>query len=337
MAIGSSRASYEWLEHWAKAPDTESARTEWAHHDVGVTQGGEVVTFHQDNRTVLVLSKDGDVLRSWDSGLTAAHGMVMVVEGASEYAWIADTGRARLAGQQYKATDTGKRLSGRVVKTTLDGKITAELQEPGIPIYREGNYLPTSVAVNEERHGGNGDIWVADGYGQSYVHRYTKAGEYVGSINGEEGGGGRFSTPHGVYVDRRRSEPELYIADRANHQVQVYDLEGRFKRAFGSDFLTSPSVFAVDGDLLVVGELRARLAVLDGDDKLVTYLGSNEEVCDVPGWPNNLDDGGKIVPTSLIQHGKFNSPHGLAADSDGNLYVAEWLIGGRMVKLAKAG
>ncbi len=337
MAIGSGRASYEWLDHWAKVPDTESARTEWAHHDVGVTQGGEVVTFHQDNRTVLVLGKDGDVLRSWDSGLTAAHGMVMVVEGASEYAWIADTGRTRPASQQYRATDTGQRLSGRVVKTTLDGKIIAELQEPGIPIYREGDYLPTSVAVNEERHGGNGDIWVADGYGQSYVHRYTKAGEYVGGITGEEGRGGRFSTPHGVFVDRRRSEPELYVADRANHQVQVYDLEGTFKRAFGSDFLTSPSVFAVDGDLLVVGELRARLAVLDGDDKLVTYLGSNEEVCDVPGWPNNLNDGGEIVPTSLIQHGKFNSPHGLAADSDGNLYVAEWLIGGRMVKLAKAG
>ena len=45
----------------------------------------------------------------------------------------------------------------------------------------------------------------------------------------------------------------------------------------------------------------------------------------------------KNIPTSLIQHRKFNCPHGLAADSGGNLYIAEWLIDGRMVKLAKAG
>ena len=335
MRIGSGATNYDWNDCWAKVPDTESARTGWSHHDVAIARGGEVVTFHQDNHTMLVLGKDGEFLRSVDTGLTEAHGMVLVVEGESEYAWIADTGRTRLASQGYQGPDSGQRISGRVVKTTMDGKITAELEKPDIPVYQEGNYRPTSVAVNEERHGGNGDIWVADGYGQYYVHRYTKAGDYLGSINGEEGRGGRFSVPHGVFVDRRRSGPELYIADRLNRQVQVYDLEGKFKRAFGSDFLSSPGGFAVDGDLLVVGELQARLAVLDVDDNLVTYLGSNEGVCDLPGWPNNLNDGGEIIATNRIQPGRFNSPHNLAADSEGNLYVSEWLIGGRMVKMAK--
>ncbi len=71
----------------------------------------------------------------------------------------------------------------------------------------------------------------------------------------------------------------------------MYDLDGGFKRVFGSDFLISPSGFAVDGNRLIIAELRARLTVLDADDRPVCYLGSNEEVCDVDGWPNNRDGG----------------------------------------------
>ena len=337
MRVGSGVASYDWIDYWASVLDSESARTGWAHHGLAVTQAGDVVTFHQDNRTVLVLGKDGQVLRSWDSGLTAAHGMVSVMEAdGREYLWIADTGRPRHKKDGYQSIGTG-RISGRVVRSTLDGRITAELQQPDLPLYRESDYLPTSVVVNEERHGGNGDVWVADGYGQSYVHRYAKDGSYVGSINGAEGEAGRFNTAHGVWIDRRRSEAELYIADRSNRQVQVYDLEGRFKRSFGSEFFSSPSGFAGDGDLLVVAELRARLAVLDVGDSLVTYLGPNEGVCDLEGWPNQLSNAKEIIPTNRIEAGKFNSPHGIAADPDGNIYVAEWLIGGRIIKLVKTG
>jgi len=201
-------------------------------------------------------------------------------------------------------------------------------------------YSPTWVAVNEERHGGNGDVWVADGYGQSYVHRYDKSGNYIASINGEEGVAGRFNCPHAIFIDRRRSGQggsgtELYVADRANGRVQVYDLEGNFKRVFGSGFLTTPSGFAVHGDLLVIAELRARLTLCGKNDEFICYLGANEAVCDVEGWPNNKDASGNIIPTSLLESGKFNSPHGLAADAQGNLYVAEWLIGGRFIRLGK--
>ena len=59
-------------------------------------------------------------------------------------------------------------------------------------------------------------------------------------------------------------------------------------------------------------------------------------MCDVDGWPNNKNENGKIVQTRLLEIGKFNSPHGIAVDEEGNLYVAEWLIGGRITKLAKS-
>ncbi|MDP6453297.1 MAG: hypothetical protein QF898_08325, partial [SAR202 cluster bacterium] len=218
--------------------------------------------------------------------------------------------------------------TGQAVKITLDGEVVQRLERPDLPVYDSGMYSPTSVAVN----GANGDIWLADGYGQSYVHRYDCSGNYLSSINGEEGAG-RFATPHSVFVDTRKPDAELYISDRANGRVQVYDLEGQFKRAFGSDFLTTPSAFAIHGDKMVIAELNARLAVVDSSDCLIGYLGGNVSVADVAGWPNNLDDSGTPIRTSLLEPGKFNSPHGLALDSEGNIYVSEWLIGGRFIKL----
>jgi len=336
MRVGSGDSTYEWVEHWAKIPDTESARSGWAHHGVAISESGHVIALHQEDATVLVFDGDGNLERSWPSGLIEAHGITLVKEGDTEYLWIADNGRKRLArnGYEYPA-GSGGRVSGQVVKMTLDGRTVARLERPDLAVYRDGDYMPTWVAVNQERHGGNGDVWVADGYGASYVHRYDKSGSYIGSINGEEGDAGAFSCPHAIFVDTRKGEPELYVADRANGRVQVYDLEGSYKRAFGSDFLTSPSGFDSHGELLIIAELRARLAVLDRDDRLVTNLGANLEVCDGDGWPNVKNEQGESVRPPLLEEGKFNSPHGMAVDPDGNIYVAEWLIGGRFTKLAK--
>ena len=336
MQIGSGANKYEWDADWARIPDTESARTGFAHHGVAVTEASEIIAFHQSDRTFLVFDQDGNLKRSWPSGLTEAHGITLVKAGGTEYLWVADNGRKSPASQGYVYPSGGGQVVGQVVKITLKGQTVMTLERPDVEVYQSGNYMPTWVAVNEERYGGNGDVWVADGYGQSHVHRFTSSGEYVGSINGEEGQAGRFNCPHAIFVDRRKSEAELYISDRANGRVQVYDLEGNFKRTFGSDFLTTPSGFITDGENMVIAELRARLAVVDVDDKLICYLGDNESVCGLDGWPNSRGDRGEIMSTPHLEPGKFNSPHGIAVDAGGNIYVAEWLIGGRMVKLAKS-
>ncbi|HVC33803.1 MAG TPA: hypothetical protein VNL16_09865 [Chloroflexota bacterium] len=334
MQIGSGEHTYAWIDRWARIPDTETARLGWAHHAVVATADGKIIAFHPGDPTTLVFDRDGNLQSAWNADLAEAHGMTVVQDGGTEYLWIADQGakRALQDGYTYQMASKG----WQVVKTTLDGKIVARLSEPPpLALYAEKRYAPTWVAVNEERHGGNGDVWVTDGYGQSYVHRYNNAGAYVGSINGEEGRAGAFACPHAIWVDPRKAEPELYVADRTNHRIQVYDLDGRFKRVFGSDFLSSPSAFARIGDRLVIGELRARLTILDENDQLVCYLGENEAVCGVDGWPNVKDEQGAISRTDRLEPGRFNSPHGLAADGDGNLYVSEWLIGGRFTKLAK--
>ena len=335
MRVGNGPNSYGWDDQWAKLPATESARTGWSHHGVVVTEWGGVVTYHPGDATIYILDKAGNPIRTWDISVADAHGITLVKEGATECLWIADNGRKRQPQLGYEYPPSTGPYSGQVLKTNLDGEILSTLPKPDLAIYQEGNYSPTFVAVNEERHGGNGDIWVADGYGESYVHRYSKSGEYISSINGEEGRAGRFDCPHGIFIDQRKEDPQLYVADRANHRVQVYDLDGTFMRAFGSEFLSSPSGFVTHSDVMVVAELRARLAVLDREDNLACYLGDNEVVCDVAGWPNNKNETGAVIPTSLLEPGKFNSPHGMAVDNEGNLYVAEWLIGGRFVKLEK--
>jgi hypothetical protein len=335
MRIRSGDLTYEWMDDWASVPDSESRRAGWAHPGMVVTEGGDIITCHSGDPMVLIFDKNGRLKGSWKGDFTDAHGLTLVKEGGTEYLWIADNGSKRQPANGYDYPPGSDQKSGQVFKSTLDGKTVMRLEKPPHPVYQRTRYAPTSVAVNEERFGGNGDIWVADGYGASHVHHYDKRGKYIASINGEEGAGA-FNCPHGIFIDRRKSEPELYVADRANARIQVYDLEDRFRRVFGPDFLTTPSAFVTHGGLMVIAELRARLAVTNLDDRLVGYLGANEEVCNVTGWPNNKNVEGKTVPTSLLQPGKFNSPHGLAVDAEGNLYVAEWLIGGRLVKLARA-
>lgn len=321
MRIGSGRHTYEWIDSWAQLPDSPQRRAGWAHHGMATTSTGQVVTFHPGEPRILVFEPDGTLVRSVEVEVANAHGLCLVNEEGRDLLWLADNGAAGPA---------------QVIKVDLNGRTLERLERPDLPCYREGRYAPTAVAVHEARFGGNGDVWVADGYGQSIIHRYDAQGHYLSSITGEEGAAGLFRTPHGLFVDRRKEEPELYIADRANRRIQVYDLEGRYKRSFGADVLSSPSAFAADpaSGSLIVAELRARLAVLDPDDRLVGYLGENEAVCALPGWPNMKDEMGQTVRTTRLEPGRFNSPHGIAADAAGNLYVTEWLIGGRYTKLA---
>ncbi len=340
MRVSDGKTDYDWLDGWAHVPESDSASRGWAHHDVVVTASGDVVSFHPSDSTMLVFDAQGNLSRSWETNLADAHGMTLVTENGVEYLWVADNGRKRAADLDYEYTSAtapggppahAYETRGQVVKMDLQGEVVQSIPRPELAIYETGVYSPTSVAVN----GSNGDIWVADGYGQSYVHRYDRSGTYMGSINGEEGAAGRLNSPHGIYIDTRKSEPELYIADRSNGRMVVYDLEGEFKREFGSDFLTTPSAIAMHGDTMVVAELKARLAVIDAEDNLVGYLGENLAVTDTTGWPNELNDAGVPVRTSSLEPGKFHSPHGLAVDSTGNVYVSEWLIGGRFTKLAR--
>jgi len=297
MNIETSLGNYRWIEDWVTVPASDNGRT----HGIAVTKDGHVVVFHQATPGILIYSAQGQLLDSWGA-FPGAHGLTLVEENGTEYLWLTDE------------------KTKQVVKATLTGEIVQLIEPPKHDAYEQKPYIPTWATV-----GANGDIWVADGYGASLVHRYDSAGKQIQTLDGTEGAG-RFQCPHGIAIDTRHGEAELYVADRGNKRFQVYSTDGKFRRAFGSDFLTSPDVSFSSGNLLIVPELIARLSVLDLNDLPVALFGANDSVDHTPDWPNNRAN---------IVTGKFNSPHSATADVHGNIYVVEWITGGRVTKLEK--
>lgn len=319
METGTGDFTYRWIEDWITVPDSPSARQSGRTHGVAVTRDNDVVVFHQAVDGVLIYDDQGKLKSKWGGDrFLGAHGLTLVVDpDGDEYLWLVDE------------------KSCEAVKMTLDGKEVLTLPKPDHPAYAEGRYTPTWVAVNEERHGGNGDLYLADGYGSWLVHRYDKTGKHIDSMDGSDGAG-TFKCPHGVMFDPRKPEPELYVADRGNQRVQVFDGEGTFKRSFGGDgkSMDSPCGFVFHDGHGYFPELHGALGIFDENDRVVTFLGEDPEIhCtgDSPakhheGYPNNRDH---------VKPGKCNAPHGMAVAANGDIYYGEWIIGGRVCKLVK--
>jgi len=328
--------SFRWHEPWNGwlAARDAAERAAWIHAGIAVTAAGDVVAISHDSAEAVLLAPDGSVRRSFPTGVTQGHGLLSAVDGAGECLWVADNGvrRERTGAGEYPNVPGGAR-HGRVLKLSLSGQPLLALDAPELPAYVSGSFYPTAVAVDEPRFGGDGAVWVADGYGQSLVHKFTADGRYLLTLDGTDGAG-RFACPHAIWIDRRRAQPEMYIADRTNARLQVYDLDGRFLRAVGGPgIFRRPGGFAAVGDYLVVAELEARLAVLDPADRLVGYLGADDLAGGRDGFPNRLDRNGLPRRPAPLAAGRFNSPHGITSDAGGSLYISEFLIGGRLVKL----
>ena len=298
---------------WVELPQSPAG---WMHSGIAVTDAGIVVA-HPGEPTLLFYDVDGALVRTIPlTGLLEPHGF-LVAEGGL---WIGDVGfKRRARGPEFET----ERARGRVVLVDEGGSIVRELADPG------SDWSPTAIAVVEE----SGDIWVADGYGQNLVHRFKDDGSHVQTLTGEEGAG-RFNCPHGVVVDRRRADPELYVSDRANARIQVFDLDGHFLRVAGEGIVVTPTDMAVVGEQLAVTDFtQARLTLLDLDDELFEHIGANPGAPARDGWPNARDENGNLMAPA-VEPGRFNSPHTVAADGDGSLYVTEWVLGGRLTKVA---
>lgn len=300
------------IQHdWTTIPQSGINQGNGRTHGVCVLRDSRVVIFHQANPGVLIYSAKGELLDAWGD-FPGAHGLTLVNRGDDECLWLTDES------------------TKRVVLTTLVGEIISEITQPKHSAYREQPYVPTWVACNEERHGGNGDVWVADGYGASLVHRFDADGSYLSTLDGFEGAG-KFACPHGISFVMSDAGLELWVADRGNKRFQIYDTEGRFQRALGGDFLTSPDVAvpAIIGGccVLLVPELVAGLSILSTNGGLIERIGFQHDADQLSGWPNER---------AHLKNGRFNSPHSAAADAAGNVFVVEWIIGGRITKICPA-
>ena len=330
----STAERYAWARDWIGDDGSSFAM---AHTGVVITGDGAVIT--GDASRPWLVTSDGFGRRSTAvpiADATELHGLTLVEDDGVELVWVADTAVKVFGGDRELRFHRGA-PRGRVFQIGLDGEPKRTLDPPELAVYESTDYSPTSVAVDEERFGGSGDIWVADGYGASLVHRYDREGRYLASLSGEEGAG-RFDEPHDVFIDRRGSAAELLVTDRTNHRIQVYDLDGRFERVVGKDFLRGPTQMAVSGDELVVTDILAgRLTFIDREGRLVAHLFGHPSPPagwdDLPDdWPNRRGPDGLLQAVSL-QREVFHAPHGLAVAEDGTIYVSEFAIGGRTAVL----
>jgi hypothetical protein len=299
--------TYQWRENWITIPN-RAEKAGGRTHGTAVSREGTIFIFHQANPAMLVCSPTGKLLETWGD-YEGAHGLTLVQEQGREFLWLTDEKR-------------------RVVhKTDLHGRVLQSIECPPHPAYSNGGkFIPTQVAVNETRFGGNGEIWVTDGYGANLVHRFDASCRYIGSISGEESGL-PFRCPHGIALFSIRGRRELWVADRSNRTIQIFDESGCFQRRFGADYLISPNGATLAKNWILIPELSGRLTAVDFEGGLLGFLGENQDIFDDPQWPD--------APACGIVEGRFNSPHFASMDSGENIFVGEWILGGRVVKLEK--
>ena len=284
--VGSGNYLYEELAHWAKLPEAWTLK-EVA--DVVVDSQDRVYVFNRGEHPVMVFERDGSFVESWGEGLfIRPHGLTL---GPDETLYCVDDG-------------------GHCIrKCSLDGQILATIGTPGEPAPRQsGRPLnqPTKVAFDPN----TGDLYVADGYGNARVHKYSADGEHLLSWGEYGTDPGQFNLVHSIATD---SEGKVYIADRESHRVQVFDHRGNYLDQWND--LHRPCGLHIEGDLAYIGQLPTHLSV-NAD---YPNLGACVSIHDLTG--RRLARLGDVRPGE--EPGQFTAPHGLAVDSRGDIYVGE--------------
>jgi hypothetical protein len=311
--LGSGKHTYEAIHDWGELP----AGIKYGNtHGVVQDSQGHIYVHHTVNAasessdSMVVFDQKGKFVKSWGKEFKGgAHGLHIQKEGSTEYLYLCDTKRAV------------------VVKATLDGEEVfsigypdqSDAYKPG-PDGKKLKYSPTNLAIAP-----NGDFYVGDGYGSSYINQYNQKGEYIRTFGGKGKEAGKVDCPHGIAVDLRGKTPTLMVADRANNRIQRFSLEGQHIEFIGGTAQPCHFHYFKNGDM-VVPDLGARVTVMDKNNQVIEHLGD--------------DSASEYRKTRTMSRdhftpGKFVCPHGACFDRDGNIFVVEWVEVGRVTKLRR--
>lgn len=311
--IGHGEHKYEVIHDWGEVPG--HIRYGNTHGVVQDSQGRIYVhhTVHADSSsddTMVVFDEKGKFIKSWGKEFKAgAHGLHIQKEGKQEFLYLCDTRQAI------------------VVKTTLEGEEVFRLGYPkeseAYKLDADGKpatkYSPTNLAISP-----NGDIYVGDGYGSSYINQYNKKGEFIRTFGGFGSEPGQLKQPHGITIDRRGKTPRVLVADRANNRLQYFTLDG--KHDGFAEGVNLPCHFDERKGLLLIPDLGARVTLMDRNNNVILHLGDDSS--------NSWRELRKLSRDKFIP-GKFICPHGACFDRDGNIFVVEWVEIGRVTKLRR--
>ncbi|MBM4183231.1 MAG: hypothetical protein FJ207_03285 [Gemmatimonadetes bacterium] len=235
---------------------------------------------HRPTNFVLVLNRDGELVESWsrwDSLFLRPHKVLMDPYDQERHIWIVDD----WASQIFKFTHDGSRLVLTLGERGVTGADAAHFGRP-----TDMAFLP------------DGTFFVSDGYVNTRIVKFDRHGRFLAEWGSAGSGPGQFNLPHSVKVDARR---RVYVADRRNGRIQIFDENGRLLDIWGDMVEPSHLVVAQDQTVWMSDPTLNRLSQYSPDGFLMTYWGA------AGAFP-----------------GAFSNPHHFASDSEGNLYVADY-------------
>lgn len=289
---------YEAAPNWPEKP----SEIEWAAVPGATLDAeGNIWMFTRKAPSVQVYAADGRYLFGWGD-VPGAHGLRIDREG---FVWTTDVHRHV------------------VRKHARDGEVLLTLGVEDEAGTDERHFFrPTDVAFAS-----NGDIFVTDGYGNARVLHFTKEGQFVkawGSLGTEDG---QFSIPHSIVIDSR---DRLYIADRNNARIQVYDTGGTLLDSW--KHLLVPWVLWIteQDEIWVCGSTPmiwpGKPLGCPPKDQIVMKFNTAGKVLELHGFPKGVD--------GQEQPGELNWVHAIALDAGGNLYLGD-IYGKRLQKFLR--
>ncbi|MDE0864179.1 MAG: twin-arginine translocation signal domain-containing protein [Rubripirellula sp.] len=325
--IGKGDLQFECQHLYPQLPSQYSWQTT---HNVAVDPDNNLYVIHEgeaskpDHPSIFVFDSQGQFIRAFGEQFQGGgHGLEIHVEDGTPYLYVAAyqqvktiakmTVKGELLWQKYAPMQSGHYASG-------------EASNPQ-RVWGRNRFLPTNFAFLP-----NGNFLLADGYGSYYIHRYDADGNWLSCFGGSGQGRGSFNLPHGLWVDTRKGgDPEIVVADRANNTLQIFNLDGDYKKTVSGFGL--PANIDTNSDLMLVPELVARVSLLDRDHNTLLTIGDDRERI----LADKKESNGFTIRADETkwQQGKFVHPHDACFDLEDNIYVAEWVSTGRITKLTR--
>jgi hypothetical protein len=304
VRMGCGAMTFDTVPGWGLGEDGKSVLG-GTHGSVVIDKAGNIYT--SANLGVFVFSPDGKVVRRFvGDEYSNIHDMEIRDEADGEFIYGARNANAE--GIKFSA-ETGD----IVLKLPFPKESGLDLQK----------FNPTAITVAP-----NGDIILSDGYASNYIFKFDKTGKYLMHFGSKGNDMKQFNTAHGMTLDTRYSPPRLLICDR-NHEPKGrllhYDLDGNFIEEVITG-LGMPTSVAIQGDFVSVPDLQGRVVILDKSNRIISVLGHN---------PDPKLGGSYNVPQDQWKEGIFSGTHGSYWDKDGNLYVQDWNVSGRLMKLVR--
>ncbi len=304
VRMGCGLMTFDTVPGWGLSDEGKSVIGP-THGGVCVDKAGNVYT--SADIGVFVFSPDGKVIRRFvGDEYSKIHDIEIRNEADGEFIYGARNASAE--GIKFNAES---------------GAILLKLKFPEESGLKLKQFSPTAITV-----GPNGDIFLSDGYASNHVFKFDKTGKYLMHFGTKGNELKQFNTAHGMTLDTRYEPPRLLVCDR-NHQPKGrllhYDLNGEFIGEVVTG-LGMPTSAAVQGDYVSVPDLHGRVVILDKNNTIMAVLGHN---------PDPAKGAAYNIPQDQWIEGIFSGTHGSNWDKDGNLYVQDWNVSGRIIKLAR--